>query len=943
MMNKSRYLSAVIAAFMSVAVAGCGESGAASAPVSTEVVKEVAPVITVQPKAVDLALGSAATFNIEATGPNLKFQWKKGGVAIPGAVSNAYTLPAVSESDAGASITVTVSNAGGAVESQGATVSVYKSFETLEPKGYLTQGQVAVSDLLPNETVGALSVSVVDGPDVLVKVGADGIVRYLSPEEQNKDTVTTLAFKDAGKALSYRVSMPWSSRVGSPINEINEGGGESVSSLSLLIDGGVRDGYINDDVTSVVYKLQAPKQISAAHSEISIENKTDSLDATSWFDINPVAGTLTLKVEYLPKLKQTVKDSGFASLVFSLSTENYESTYGFESGLQYVGASLTVKLVDDQGAADLSTVGDKYVVTGLNSGLKVLATVTDSGEFVVSNLPIDTYSVEEVLLEPGTQVVGFYPFDTGLTDATLKIVTKSQSVVPSSGASVTSFTDKAESSPTRERERLDALNDTANHIASNTEESTADYTVSTRSGKEGQLRTVPVDYTIPSGATEVGVEVIVKTDEFPKFTKQSSEFNDVWQFSVSVPGLPVFARTGKVNQTHSTDGEITVSQCFKLGSASTDSLKIGGQIGAQNVGDSMLATSVTVNINRTCGLAITAFTGVAKSAAGTLLLYPRKFAKSGGDGNINGQYLSLPISGQLPSSFAIPSVIKFTPEHAVPTEVELFVRSPKGAVSLGKSYLQQGVVGKNGIEFKSLSLGAAHHEPTYEAVELVAVLTATVDGRAISSKPTPITIDDKYSVFTPIYLAESLDGYSQTSRYGTHNESGGDSWGTQSMHSWLAGKPCRYNDLSAANVGQTAKWRSVLDHSGHSDGQQVDVRYADGAGGFTDELGGANKGSGISALANAAKAEVDGGVTPTPNLDKLRNWIRENRDVIDKECDSQGTRRVYVGNSFIYSLLNSGVFPGTSVAIPGVGTWTTKSSKVKPQEAHLDHWHINRQ
>lgn len=60
MMNNSRYLSAVIAAFMSVAVAGCGGSGAASAPVSTEVVKEVVPVITVQPKAVYLTLGSAA-------------------------------------------------------------------------------------------------------------------------------------------------------------------------------------------------------------------------------------------------------------------------------------------------------------------------------------------------------------------------------------------------------------------------------------------------------------------------------------------------------------------------------------------------------------------------------------------------------------------------------------------------------------------------------------------------------------------------------------------------------------------------------------------------------------------------------------------------------------------------------------------------------------------
>lgn len=942
MMKKSHCLSVLIAAFMSVAISGCGESGAKSAPVSTEVVKEAAPVITTQPKAVNLSMGSAATFSVEATGNNLKYQWKKGGTDIPTATSNAYTIPAVSESDAGTSLTVVVSNAGGTVESQGATIAVYEQLTPVEPKGYLTQGQIAVGDLLPNEPVGNLSVSVVDGPVVLIKVGTDGVVRYLAPEEQGKDTVTTLEFQDAGKALRYRVPMTWSSRVGSPINEINEGGGGSSSSLSLTMDGGMRAGYINDEVTSVVYRLQSPKQISAAHSEISVESKTGSFDATSWFDINPSAGTLTLKGEHLPALKEVVKASGHTSVVFSLSTENYESTYGFDSGLQYAGASLTVKLVDDLGKADLSTVGDKYVVTGLNSGLKVLLTVNGAGEFLVSNLPIDTYSVEEVLLEPGTQVVGFYPFDEGSTDATLAIVTKKQSVAPSAGVTVTSFTDKVASVPTRERERLDALS--ANNLTSSTEQSAADYTVSTRSGTEGQLMVAAVAYSIPAGTTEVGVEVIVKSEEFPKFTSQRSEFNDVWQFSVSVPGHPALARTGKVNQTHSTTGEITINQCFKLGSAAVDGQSVDGQIGAQNVGDSMLATSVTVNISRTCGLSITSFTGVAKSSAGTLLLYPRKFAKSSGDGNINGQYLSLPISGQLPASFAIPSVIKFTPEHAIPTEVELFVRSPKGVLSIGKSYLQQGVVGKNGIAFKSLTLGAAPHVPTSDAVELVAALTATVDGELITSKPIPITIDEKYSVFTPTYLAESLSNYSPNHRYGTHNESGGDSWGTNSMLSWLTGTSYRYNDLSAANVGQTAtEERSVLDHSGHSDGRQVDVRYADGSGGFTDKLGGDSKGTWINALASAAKAEVDGGVTPTPNLDKLRNWIRDNRDVIDKECDSQGTRRVYVGNSFIYSLLNGGVFPGTSVAIPGVGTWTTKSSKVKPQEAHLDHWHINRQ
>lgn len=309
-------------------------------------------------------------------------------------------------------------------DSTSTTSNSVKSLPPLEPKGYLTYSQISVADLFPNVTIGDLSVSVVDGPNILIKVGSDGIIRYLSPKEQGKDTTTTLEFKDAVRAFRAHILMPWSSRLGSPISEINEGSSVALASLHLSMDGGVLPGYFNDDVSSVVYMLQSPEKIYGAHSEISIEKKTDSVDVTNWFDINPTASTLTLKNEYLTKFKQAVKEAGFVSVVFSLSTQHYESTYGFESGLQYAGASLTVKLINEQGEAATSTSGDHYIVTGLNSGLKVLATVNDDGQFLALNLPVDTYSIEEVLLEPGVPVVGFYVFDDKQEDATITIVTE---------------------------------------------------------------------------------------------------------------------------------------------------------------------------------------------------------------------------------------------------------------------------------------------------------------------------------------------------------------------------------------------------------------------------------------------------------------------------------------------------------------------------------------
>ena len=83
------------------------------------------PMIRKQPKSDKVAVGETATFSVVATGtPPLGYQWKKNGAAINGAIDSSYTTPPTTRQDNGSLFRVTVSNAGGSVDSKDAKLSV---------------------------------------------------------------------------------------------------------------------------------------------------------------------------------------------------------------------------------------------------------------------------------------------------------------------------------------------------------------------------------------------------------------------------------------------------------------------------------------------------------------------------------------------------------------------------------------------------------------------------------------------------------------------------------------------------------------------------------------------------------------------------------------------------------------------------------------------------
>lgn len=100
---------------------GCGGGRESGMPASSG--GGAPPALVSGPSPRVVPLGATWTFAASATGDGLAYQWRKGGVAIPGATASTYAFTPSSLQDGG-SLDVVVSNAAGSVTSPAVTVKV---------------------------------------------------------------------------------------------------------------------------------------------------------------------------------------------------------------------------------------------------------------------------------------------------------------------------------------------------------------------------------------------------------------------------------------------------------------------------------------------------------------------------------------------------------------------------------------------------------------------------------------------------------------------------------------------------------------------------------------------------------------------------------------------------------------------------------------------------
>jgi hypothetical protein len=121
-------------------------------------VKKVVPAaIVTQPTSRWAPIGSATTFTVAATGDNLTYQWQKNGVAIAGATTSSYTIPAVVKADSGSKYSVVVKNSVSSVTSYAALLGVRDIPLTVASTNGAWFGGLVITYSLPaNTTSGKL-------------------------------------------------------------------------------------------------------------------------------------------------------------------------------------------------------------------------------------------------------------------------------------------------------------------------------------------------------------------------------------------------------------------------------------------------------------------------------------------------------------------------------------------------------------------------------------------------------------------------------------------------------------------------------------------------------------------------------------------------------------------------------------------------------------------
>ncbi len=83
-----------------------------------------APTISTQPANQTVTAGQTASFSVVASGSSLAYQWRKNGANISGATASSYATPATATTDSGSTFSVVVSNSGGSITSNNATLTV---------------------------------------------------------------------------------------------------------------------------------------------------------------------------------------------------------------------------------------------------------------------------------------------------------------------------------------------------------------------------------------------------------------------------------------------------------------------------------------------------------------------------------------------------------------------------------------------------------------------------------------------------------------------------------------------------------------------------------------------------------------------------------------------------------------------------------------------------
>ncbi|WP_230538207.1 hypothetical protein [Janthinobacterium sp. FW305-129] len=652
---------------------------------------------------------------------------------------------------------------------------------------------------------------------------------------------------------------------------------------------------------------------------------------------HPDTGSFTISATAMQQLLATLP-SGALDMQLNFVSQDGEFAVSYALTVIKSSTVLLGQMRTPTGSNATGLAGKKILLAGYNLHQRRVAVIDAKGAFRFDGVIPDTYQLTLNDLEHPNAVsisAAVFPNSTTVNVGIVYPYAASAARPAAGGAFVAGTVTQDGSAPPARS----AQEDTAPPPAATPLNGEGSQTFTAAAAAQGQTISVPIAYTVPQGTKYVGVKITVSTAEYPAYTTQQSRFNDTWSYAVlGLPGANL-AAAGAVNQSHFTQGTIVKTDCIDVSKQTVNgALTLGGGVSATNIGDSLLPTVTQVELSLACkGLKVSKAQFLSPNKDGHPILQPIKVA-----GNLPGPYVSVSQGATTPTH-TVPLELQYTPAAATITEVNIGISAGGGNPSFSADNLLAQANTKNPgkVKFEGLVLPTFAGNKIDKKAVVTIRLKGQIDGSEATSDPAEGgQVDFKGdTAFIPLYLANNEPALAAR-RYGAR-DAGGDSWATRLTIAWLLNKPYRFDDISGQHVTQTAAGRSILGHSGHSDGQQIDMRYADGAGGYTDTLGGAGNGASIRKLINDAQAEVAAGLPKKPRLALLVAWIAANRAMLTLEAAQGATRVIYIGHSFVKLALVDGRFANPPNArIPGVPAWA-KPAKVSIDPAHLSHWHLS--
>jgi hypothetical protein len=770
----------------------------------------------------------------------------------------------------------------------------------------------------------------------------DGQIRFITPSDPGFDerVVFHVALEDRDVKVPVRIVSARPSEVVAYVE--SDEAGEVDEAPALAVTGlSATNAFVGNALS---FHVEGAPPLDPGASSATLFNPLTSavVDLTKFWTFDADTNEFSISASDMAVLLAQLPAAD-VNVTVALASEDGEFAYAWNFLAHKPIATLHGSVVDLKGKSSSELDGRWIGVRGLDNLTRRIVKVEKGGTFTADELVEGTYEV--TLLDPAAP--GFWrstvPVFTGATDVDLSFPygsldsTELSSALksPDKVVAVRSFsTSKAAANvASRGLPRGVAAFATPAECEVDLGDGKFEYKA-TAAAKDSTI-TCLAQPTVPKGTKKLGLLLEVYSAEYPTYTTAKSQYNDTWAYAVS--GLPgVGSDSGAVNDTHYTQGTISKEVCLDVSSLTAKGdFSFSASLAATNIGDSALATSVKLVVTPECevGLSVTDAVFSSPNQAGHAVIRPLV-----GASNLTHHYISIPI-GAKASAWGVPLMVHYQPAKAEITAVKVGVMVDGDAVMAEENVLPQATKKGDGqIWFKNLNIPQFKDlDPFTGRTNVIVQLFGKVDGEESESKPeNGVVTFSGQRTFVPLFLAG--EEFDDDRRYGVR-DTGGDSWATYGTVQWLMGRAYRFDDITGLHAPQTANGRSVLGHAGHSDGTQMDLRYSDGSGGYTDQLGGAGEGAAIKKLLSDAAKEVASGAAEHPKLDLLLDWIAANRAMA--ELEAPHARNIYMGNSWMKLALYDGKFEN-GTAIPGVDKWTSKPAVVSFIGGHLHHWHVSR-